>query len=155
MMKTSVMRQARFCRVALRTTSLVPIASRASPFSSAGLSASPMPHAAPYRSATSPLRFFSSESAAPEQQPISSSPITKFAELTSLGVDASLVNSITDGMKYTDMSEVQSATINAALEGKDLYVGNCSALITAPLLTLTRNLVLHRPEPELERLWPS
>ncbi|KAK8080513.1 DEAD/DEAH box helicase [Apiospora hydei] len=46
--------------------------------------------------------------------------ITKFADLDKLGVHPRLVEAITHGMKYEDMTDVQSKTINAALNGVDL-----------------------------------
>ena len=48
--------------------------------------------------------------------------ITKFADLTSLGVHQKLLDTITRGMGYEKMTDVQSKTINSALLGKDLCV---------------------------------
>ncbi|EFQ27767.1 DEAD/DEAH box helicase [Colletotrichum graminicola] len=56
--------------------------------------------------------------AAKTQEP--SGPTTRFADLRKLGVHSSLVSTITDGMKYETMSEVQSKTIEPALKGMDL-----------------------------------
>lgn len=49
-------------------------------------------------------------------------PITRFENLDSLGVHSNVVRSITQGMKYETMSQVQSMTIQPALSGKDMYV---------------------------------
>ena len=46
--------------------------------------------------------------------------ITKFGDLSKLGVHPRLVEAITMGMKYESMTDVQSKTINAALNGVDL-----------------------------------
>jgi len=48
--------------------------------------------------------------------------ITKFSELSSAGVHPNIEFAITKGMGYDDMTSVQSMTLNAALEGKDLFV---------------------------------
>ncbi|KAK2063532.1 DEAD/DEAH box helicase [Colletotrichum caudatum] len=58
------------------------------------------------------------EPAAGAQEP--SGLTTKFADLPKLGVHKSLVDTITKGMKYETMSEVQSKTIEPALKGMDL-----------------------------------
>jgi ATP-dependent RNA helicase MSS116, mitochondrial len=68
-------------------------------------------------------RFYSSEAAESTSSPAlreSSELITKFEDLTRLGVDPVLVEALTVGMKYSDMTEVQSMTINSALKGVDL-----------------------------------
>jgi ATP-dependent RNA helicase MSS116 len=73
-------------------------------------------------------RFYSSEAAAESTEDdasysaSSSGPVTRFADLASLDVHPKLVDAIVDGMKYEDMTEVQSKTINQALRGVDLYV---------------------------------
>lgn len=74
-------------------------------------------------------RFYSSEAAAeqrndsaPAAAVVGSQHITRFADLSQLGVHERLLSAITKGMKYEDMTEVQSLTINAALRGTDLYV---------------------------------
>ncbi|KAK8118885.1 uncharacterized protein PG998_003511 [Apiospora kogelbergensis] len=46
--------------------------------------------------------------------------ITQFADLSKLGVHPRLIQAITEGMKYETMTDVQSKTINAALNGVDL-----------------------------------
>lgn len=70
-------------------------------------------------------RLYSTEAAAatetaPEQSQQPTGPVTKFADLKKLGVDDSIVYNITDGFGYENMTDVQSATINAALKGKDM-----------------------------------
>jgi len=56
--------------------------------------------------------------------PISSeaAPITKFADLESLGVHDHLIRNLTQRMRYDTMTEVQSRTIAPGLSGKDLFV---------------------------------
>lgn len=58
-----------------------------------------------------------SEQASQDQSP--SAP-TRFDELPALGVHPNLVKSITQGMGYETLSEVQSKTIIPALKGTDL-----------------------------------
>jgi ATP-dependent RNA helicase MSS116, mitochondrial len=68
-------------------------------------------------------RLYSSEAVAEKQQDdssVGSQRITKFADLPQLGVHPSLVSAITEGMRYEDMTDVQSLTINSALRGVDL-----------------------------------
>ncbi|KAH7030868.1 P-loop containing nucleoside triphosphate hydrolase protein [Microdochium trichocladiopsis] len=68
-----------------------------------------------------PRRFYSAESAAVrEEEAISDDRITKFSDLPKLGVDQKLVDALVHGMKYEDMTDVQSLTINSALRGVDL-----------------------------------
>ncbi|KAK4450081.1 P-loop containing nucleoside triphosphate hydrolase protein [Podospora aff. communis PSN243] len=121
MMKTSVMRQARFARVALQTASRVQIVSRPVLSAPSALTSTPRALAASFRPlGSSLLRFYSSEAAAPEDGAASHTPITKFPDLASLGVNDAIVRSITEGMGYENMTDVQSATISAGLDGKDL-----------------------------------
>lgn len=70
-------------------------------------------------------RFYSSEAVAERNDEATSSAngsqrVTKFADLSLLGVHEKLVSAITEGMGYEDMTEVQSLTINPALRGTDL-----------------------------------
>lgn len=46
--------------------------------------------------------------------------ITRFADLNALGVHDSLIRAITEGFGYEKMTDVQSMSINPALQGKDL-----------------------------------
>ncbi|KAK0672277.1 P-loop containing nucleoside triphosphate hydrolase protein [Cercophora samala] len=117
MMKTSILRHAAACRVAL-TARPLQLTARLSPSAFATITQTPLK--ASYRPVNSLLRFYSSESAAQQETATPSGRITKFRDLESLGVNNALVRSITEGMKYEDMTEVQSLTINAALAGKDL-----------------------------------
>jgi ATP-dependent RNA helicase MSS116, mitochondrial len=68
------------------------------------------------------IRFYSEAAAqqAPVEEDGPSSPVTRFADLTQLGVNSSLVDAITKGMGYESMTEVQSMTINPAMRGIDL-----------------------------------
>ncbi len=117
MMKTSLLRQAAAARVALaaRPARL--------PFrpSAVGFALSrPSQTAAVHRPIGSLLRFYSSESAAPEPSSPNNGPITRFADLSQLGVNPTLVSAITRGMGYENMTDVQSQTIQPALAGKDV-----------------------------------
>ena len=119
MMKTSLLRQAAATRVALA----VRPAQAAFRASSAALALSRTPRAAAavYRPASSLLRFYSSESAAPQTDAgAPSGLITRFADLDQLGVHSHIVRSLTQGLGYETMTDVQSMTINAALAGKDV-----------------------------------
>lgn len=72
------------------------------------------------------FRLYSSEAAAaaPEQSADApqqkSGPISRFEDLRTLGVHDNLVNSITMGLKYETMTDVQSKTIEPALKGMDM-----------------------------------
>jgi ATP-dependent RNA helicase MSS116, mitochondrial len=69
------------------------------------------------------LRLYSSEaaqSAQVEEAPKQDGPITKFADLSSLGVNQRLLKTITQGMGFETMTPVQTQTIEAALKGKDM-----------------------------------
>jgi len=121
MMKTSVMRQARFCRVALQSASRLQTASRPTLSARSALSSTSRTLATPCRPLGSTLlRFYSSEAAVAEDKPASPALVTKFADLATLGVNDAIVRSITEGMRYENMTAVQSETISAALDGRDL-----------------------------------
>ncbi|OHE90725.1 DEAD/DEAH box helicase [Colletotrichum orchidophilum] len=72
------------------------------------------------------FRLYSSESAnaatapAAEENGNASGMTTKFEDLSKLGVHSSLVDTITKTMRYEDMTDVQSKTIEPALKGMDL-----------------------------------
>ncbi|KAK0643609.1 P-loop containing nucleoside triphosphate hydrolase protein [Cercophora newfieldiana] len=149
MMKTSVMCQARFCRVALQTASRVQIASRPTLSAPSALAATPRALAASGRPLGGTLlRFYSSEAAPIQENGAGPAPVTKFADLASLGVNEALVRSITQGMRYEDMTDVQSATINAGLDGKDLVAqaktGTGKTL--AFLVPVLQRILLQQPE---------
>lgn len=56
-----------------------------------------------------------------EQASTSDGPITEFAELASRGlVHPNLINTITKQMRLTTMTDVQTRTINEALNGTDM-----------------------------------
>ena len=120
MMKTSVLRQARFCRVAVSAASRLQISSRAFPSTSPFLSSTFRASTTNYRAPSSSIFRSYSSSAPAESEAADSSRITKFTDLKKLGVHDVLVDSIVKGMGYTDMTEVQSMTINAGIDGKDL-----------------------------------
>lgn len=48
--------------------------------------------------------------------------ITRFADLSNVGVHPNLLRSITDDMRYENMTDVQAMSINPALSGKDMSV---------------------------------
>ncbi|KAH8879697.1 DEAD-domain-containing protein [Thozetella sp. PMI_491] len=79
-----------------------------------------------YRALSSqPHRFSPADAAASVPIPdesVAGAPkeVTRFTELRDLGFDDRLVESITSGMKYEQMTQVQSMTINEAMAGKDL-----------------------------------
>ncbi|KAL2261473.1 hypothetical protein VTK26DRAFT_4074 [Humicola hyalothermophila] len=121
-MKTSLLRQAAVCRAAALGARPLHGAFRASSAAAVALPRPSRPVAALYRpAASSLLRFYSAESAASADstQP-RDRPITRFPDLATLGVHPNLVNSITRGMGFTEMTDVQSLTINPALAGKDV-----------------------------------
>jgi ATP-dependent RNA helicase MSS116, mitochondrial len=108
----TLMRNARFNARAENTAILRQVASQSSLFSLS-------PRHVYYRP-------YSAESAAAQANreaefaPVPSAPVTRFADLSSLGVNEHLVNAITQGMGYENMTEVQSMTINSALKGTDM-----------------------------------
>ncbi|KAF2968533.1 hypothetical protein GQX73_g5059 [Xylaria multiplex] len=55
-----------------------------------------------------------------EFAPVPSAPVTRFSELSQLGVNPQLVAALTRGMGYDAMTEVQSMAINPALKGTDM-----------------------------------
>lgn len=122
MFKRQLLRQARACRsVRPSPTSLLALGSGAAPRPSTT-----------YKPAVLAVsigrqiiaRSYSSASAAAESQneTRSDGQITRFADLTSLGVHENLIRSIVEGMKYEVMTDVQAMSINPALKGKDMYV---------------------------------
>lgn len=154
MMKTSILRHAAACRVAL-TARPLQLTARLSP---SAFAIAQTPLKASYRPVNSLLRFYSSESAAQQETATPAGRITKFRDLESLGVHNALVRSITEGMRYEDMTEVQSLTINAALAGKDLYVRPVAEELPLPerlLTSLPRNIVLRKPRQVPARRWLS
>ncbi|KAK1640987.1 DEAD/DEAH box helicase [Colletotrichum phormii] len=72
------------------------------------------------------FRLYSSEAADAAAAPVAedegkaSGLTTKFADLTKLDVHTTLVDTITQRMRYEDMTDVQSKTIEPALKGMDL-----------------------------------
>ena len=77
-------------------------------------------------SAYTPLavRSYSSATAEQVEQDVGapSGPITRFADLESLGVHDTLLKAITQDMGYETMTDVQSMTIAPGLAGKDMCV---------------------------------
>lgn len=128
MFKASLSRHARLGRVASRQlstfSSVRPLRLQSLQSSEQQLSAARSPlQTACLRSIAA--RLYSSEAAAQSPRDaasdnVGSQRITKFADLPQLGVHPALVRAITEGMRYEDMTEVQSLTINPALRGTDL-----------------------------------
>lgn len=67
-------------------------------------------------------RGFASAAEAPSSNDKTAGLITKFRDLTSLGVHQNIIRSLVDDMKYETMTDVQAQSINPALSGKDMYV---------------------------------
>lgn len=73
------------------------------------------------------MRLYSQESAAAspradtDDSPASLYNVTRFEDLTKLGVNERIIRAITVDMKYDTMTEVQAMTVNPALKGVDLY----------------------------------
>jgi ATP-dependent RNA helicase MSS116, mitochondrial len=119
MLKRQLLRQARTCR-GLRASS-----------SASGLlfNASPKPSAScrPAVLATSVSRQIIArnyQSAAARAEPgdgsNQSALVTRFADLSSLGVHPNIIKSIVDDMGYESMTDVQAMSVNPALQGKDM-----------------------------------
>ncbi|CAN8102724.1 unnamed protein product [Discula destructiva] len=65
-------------------------------------------------------RGYSSTAEAPSQNERTSGLITKFADLSSVGVHENILRAITHDMRYETMTDVQAMSINPALSGKDI-----------------------------------
>jgi ATP-dependent RNA helicase MSS116 len=67
-------------------------------------------------------RNYSSAAAVAESQDRTnqSGLVTRFADLASLGVHPNILKSIVGDMGYENMTDVQSMSINPALQGKDM-----------------------------------
>lgn len=119
MFKRQLLRQAR----ATRAVRVAP-----SSLSSFGCGAAPRPSTT-YRPAllTASIcrdvlsRAYSSASAEAQNEKTSGL-ITRFADLSNVGVHPNLLRSIVEDMRYEDMTDVQAMSINPALSGKDMYV---------------------------------
>lgn len=119
-MKTGLLRQVAAARVALAVRP-AQVSFRASS-AALGFARSSRPSPALYRPASSLLRFYSAEAAAAQNSSDngSSNLVTRFEELRKLGVHENLVLSITKGLGYETMTDVQAMTVNPALAGKDV-----------------------------------
>ncbi|KAK2613628.1 hypothetical protein N8I77_000528 [Diaporthe amygdali] len=120
MLKRQLLRQARACR-----------GLRASPSSLSGLVLNTsLKSSASYKPAVLATsisrqiiaRNYSSAAAAAEAPNASneSGLITRFADLSSLGVHPNILKAIVDDMRYESMTDVQAMSINPALQGKDI-----------------------------------
>ncbi|KAM7218557.1 P-loop containing nucleoside triphosphate hydrolase protein [Rhypophila decipiens] len=117
-MRTSILRHAGLCRVALSLS-----ARRVQPAFRVVASVASTSHSiqidrSRYGPATQLSRFYSAEASAAHEP--ASSDITKFRDMESLGVHPKIIQSVVDGMKYELMTPVQSMTIKPGLLGKDL-----------------------------------
>lgn len=122
MFKRQLLRQARACRGV-----------RASPSSmlSLGAGAAPRP-STNYRQAVLATslsrqiisRSYSDATGAAESRSGGgqSGAITRFADLAPIGVHENILRAILEDMRYETMTDVQSMSINPALQGKDMYV---------------------------------
>ena len=132
MFKASIQRQAHLGNVARRQLSLRAVSTLRSPplirstqaISGQSLSRAALRPISLINHVTS--RYYSAEAAAVRSEEdadsgaSSSGLVTRFEDLTKLGVDKNLVNALTRGMGYETMTEVQSMTINPAMKGVDL-----------------------------------
>lgn len=121
-MRTSILRHAGLCRVALGLG-----ARRVQPASRVLVSAATTPCSAQsgltrFTPSAQLARFYSAEAseASENSNAPQSDDITKFRDMESLGVHPKIIDAIVGGMKYEDMTSVQSMTIKPALIGKDL-----------------------------------
>ncbi|KAJ8128470.1 hypothetical protein O1611_g5164 [Lasiodiplodia mahajangana] len=127
MFRASIQRQGRLSHVARRFPTVV-VTRNARPESlpiiRQALSSQPaLQHSVPRHAL---FRLYSSQSAAAQANregefaPVPSAPVTRFSELSQLGVNERLVQALTQGMGYDAMTEVQSMAINPALKGTDM-----------------------------------
>lgn len=80
--------------------------------------------------------------------------VTRFENLSSLGVHENVVRSITEGMGYETMSQVQSMTIQPALSGKDMYELPSHSPFGLRMKLMAK-IALPKPRPVLARPSPS
>ncbi|KAL2159014.1 hypothetical protein VTH06DRAFT_3045 [Thermothelomyces fergusii] len=148
MMRTALLRQAAAARVAFAACPAQ--ASFRASSAVLALGRSSRPSAALCRPVGSLLRFYSAESAAAQSssQKGSSGRITRFEDMRNLGVHDNLVDSITRGLGYETMTDVQSMTISPALAGKDVVAqaktGTGKTL--AFLVPVIQRLIASQPE---------
>ncbi|KAI1095877.1 DEAD-domain-containing protein [Rostrohypoxylon terebratum] len=121
MFKSSLQRHARIGNLARRQlSSLAPRQILARPL----VASSPrLPQVQSFRQLA--IRLYSQEAAAHPNTHVEDSPagiydVTRFEDLSKLGVDERLIRAITQDMRYDTMTDVQSLTINPALKGVDL-----------------------------------
>ena len=81
--------------------------------------------------------------------------VTRFENLSSLGVHENVVRSITEGMGYETMSQVQSMTIQPALAGKDMYELPSRSPFRLRIMKLMAKTASPKPRPVLARPSPS
>lgn len=95
-------------------------------------SASPVRIARPSIQSKIILPTVRSFTTSPRWQEEQEGPITEFKELEERGlVHPSVIESITQDMQLSNMTDVQTATINEALEGRDMFVRHgCSLAST-------------------------
>lgn len=125
MFRTSIARQVRLARLSASlpgSTASVAAASAKQIQPTFAASALLRPTRLPSSLLSQAWRHYSSVAEARDETPGPSEPgqITKFTDLPKLGVHESLVKAIVTDMGYQNMTEVQSATLGPALEGKDM-----------------------------------
>src|SRR6266699_2805528 len=148
MFKSTVLRQARLCRLPAASLSIRASSRPILLLEQIWLGRSIV--AGPSSSQVLTSRRYSSapaETLSKEKDQTPPSVATRFADLASLGVHENLVASITRGMGYDNMTEVQSLTINPALAGKDLFV----APLTFNGDHWLTSVESHKPKQELAR----
>ncbi|KAI0202283.1 DEAD-domain-containing protein [Astrocystis sublimbata] len=127
MFKASIQRQVRLGSVARQVSSVS--LTRSAPFKPLPIlrhTASSSPALRRLAPTHALSRLYSTESAAARDNqedrptPGAGGLITRFADLAQLGVNERLVEAITKGMGYENMTEVQSMAINPALKGTDM-----------------------------------
>lgn len=121
MFKRQLLQQARACRTLRASPSPLTVLAAQRP---AAASCRPAVLASSLDRVNS-TRYYSAASAAEasSQNGSAAGRITRFADLTSVGVHENIVRTLTENMKYENMTDVQSMSINPALQGKDMYVG--------------------------------
>lgn len=131
MFRTAILRAARLPRAASASSASVVASLRPTTLRTAGLAQTTAFQSRVVPALSHVARFgrsYSTETAtaaaqqAPEAERGAQAPglVTRFSELEPVGVHKNLVESLTKGMRYENMTSVQSMTIVPALAGKDM-----------------------------------
>lgn len=120
MFKRQLLRQARACRgVRASPSSLLSLGSGAAPRFSTSVRPAVLASSIGRQIIS---RNYSAEAAESRKEGGQSGRVTRFADLEALGVHENILKAILDDMQYETMTDVQSMSINPALQGKDMYV---------------------------------